>query len=139
MTEQQQCQLVKASSTFDGKQGLTYFHGVSAESVGAKGICMHTMRIPPGGRANAHLHEGHESVVYVISGHAVMFHGPHLEHEMHCGPGDLLYIPAGVPHLPMNPSETEECVAVLARTDPNEQESVVLRPDLDIVVSSARA
>jgi uncharacterized RmlC-like cupin family protein len=39
----------------------------------------------------------------------------------------------------MNPSETEECVAVLARTDPNEQESVVLRPDLDIVVSSTRA
>jgi len=35
-----------------------------------------------------------------------------------------------VPHLPGNPSTTEPCVAVIARTDPNEQESVVLLPDL---------
>src|SRR3712207_8935440 len=40
--------------------------------------------------------------------------------------GDFLYIPAGVPHLPANASQTEPCTAVLARTDPNEQESVVL-------------
>ena len=45
--------------------------------------------------------------------------------------GDFIYIPAGVPHLPYNASETEPATAVLARTDPNEQESVVLRPDLD--------
>jgi uncharacterized RmlC-like cupin family protein len=60
-----------------------------------------------------------------------MYHGEQLEQEMRCGPGDMIYIPAGVPHLPTNASDTEECVAVLARTDPNEQESVVLRPDLD--------
>jgi uncharacterized RmlC-like cupin family protein len=28
--------------------------------------------------------------------------------------------------LPFNPSDREACIAVLARTDPNEQESVVL-------------
>jgi uncharacterized RmlC-like cupin family protein len=135
MTEQQ-CQLVKASTTFSGKQGLNYFHGVSAESVGARGLCMHLMRIPPGARANAHLHEGHESVVYVISGRARMLHGHQLEQVMECEAGDLLYIPAGVPHRPENASDTEECVAVLARTDPNEQESVVLRPDLDEAVAA---
>jgi uncharacterized RmlC-like cupin family protein len=32
----------------------------------------------------------------------------------------------GMPHLPYNPSADEPCTAVLARTDPNEQESVVL-------------
>ena len=32
----------------------------------------------------------------------------------------------GIPHLPYNPSADEPCTAVLARTDPNEQESVVL-------------
>ena len=47
------------------------------------------------------------------------------------GPGDYLYIPADVPHLPYNASETEPCLAVIARTDPNEQESVVLLPELD--------
>jgi uncharacterized RmlC-like cupin family protein len=48
--------------------------------------------------------------------------------------GDFFYIPAGVPHLPANNSRTEPCVAILARTDPSEQESVVLRPDLDPLV-----
>jgi uncharacterized RmlC-like cupin family protein len=37
-----------------------------------------------------------------------------------------LHTPTGVPHLPYNLSETEPCTAVLARTDPNEQESVIL-------------
>ena len=45
--------------------------------------------------------------------------------------GDFLYIPAGVAHLPYNPSATETCTAVIARTDPNEQESVVLLPELE--------
>ena len=31
----------------------------------------------------------------------------------------------------MNASLTEPCVAVIARTDPNEQESVVLQPELE--------
>jgi uncharacterized RmlC-like cupin family protein len=31
-----------------------------------------------------------------------------------------------MPHLPSNPSDHETCTALLARTDPNEQESVVL-------------
>jgi len=40
--------------------------------------------------------------------------------------GDFLYIPADVPHLPYSASATEPCVGVIARTDPNEQESVTL-------------
>jgi len=47
-----------------------------------------------------------------------------------CRPGDFLYIPAGLPHVAVNRSQTPAFV-VEARTDPNEQESVVLRPDLD--------
>jgi uncharacterized RmlC-like cupin family protein len=39
--------------------------------------------------------------------------------------GDFLYIPANLPHLPYNLSQSESCVVVIARTDPNEQESVV--------------
>ena len=39
-----------------------------------------------------------------------------------------------MPHLPANASDTEPCSAVLARTDPNEQESVVLCPELDALV-----
>jgi uncharacterized RmlC-like cupin family protein len=60
-----------------------------------------------------------------------MWYGENLEEHALCHPGDLIYIPAGVPHLPGNPSDTEPAVAIIARTDPNEQESVVLRPDLE--------
>jgi uncharacterized RmlC-like cupin family protein len=95
---------------------------------------MHTLTIPPGQHAKAHLHEDHETAIYVISGRGRMWYGERLESVMECGPGDMIYIPAGVPHLPANPYE-EPCVAVIARTDPNEQESVVLRPDLDPLVS----
>lgn len=133
-TDEKTCLLIRPDSTYEGKQGFSYFHGVSAESAGSTGLCMHLLTIPPGGRAKAHFHEDHETAIYVISGEGRMWHGQALEHCMDCKPGDLIYIPAGVPHLPTNASDTEPCVAVLARTDPNEQESVVLRPDLDSVV-----
>ncbi len=129
--EQGKCAIVRATTTYEGKQGFSYFHGISAESVGAQSVCMHLLTIPPGGRAKAHLHDAHETAIYVLRGTGRMWWGEHLEEVMECGPGDMIYIPAGVPHLPTNPSDTEDCVAVLARTDPNEQESVVLRPELD--------
>jgi len=45
--------------------------------------------------------------------------------------GDFVYIPANMPHQPYNRSQTEPATAVIARTDPNEQESVVMLPELD--------
>ena len=61
-----------------------------------------------------------------------------IEHLLEWHPaaaGDFFYIPADVPHLPYNPSQTEDVVAVIARTDPNEQESVVLLPELEKIHS----
>jgi uncharacterized RmlC-like cupin family protein len=124
------CQVVHPHDRFEGKQALTYFHGISAESVGAQALCMHLLTLPPGAQANAHLHEAHESAIYVISGEAGMWYGDDLSQHLTVNAGDLLYIPAGVPHLPYNSSTETPAVAVIARTDPNEQESVVLRPDL---------
>jgi len=70
----------------------------------------------------------------VLSGRAEMHFGNGLAERLEAGPGDFVYIPAGVPHRPANLSTTEPLLALLARTDPNEQESVVLRPDLDALV-----
>jgi uncharacterized RmlC-like cupin family protein len=125
------CRVIKGQSSFHGKQGLDYFSGISAESTGATGICMHLVTIPPKARANAHLHENHETAIYVLSGEAEMWFGEELSEYLIVAAGDFLFIPAGMPHLPANASETTPCVAVLARTDPNEQESVVLLPALD--------
>jgi uncharacterized RmlC-like cupin family protein len=125
------CKVIKTGETYTGKQAFTYFGGISAENTGASGICMHLLTIPPGGRAKAHLHENHETAIYVISGEGGSWYGENLEEHLVASAGDFMYIPAGMPHLPYNSSETEPCVAVLARTDPNEQESVVLLPELE--------
>lgn len=125
------CKLLRPTDTYAGKQGFNYFHGISAESAGSQQICMHLLTIPPGGKAKAHLHESHETAIYIISGAAEVWYGANLEQHTITRAGDLFYIPAGVPHLPYNTSPDEACTAVIARTDPNEQESVVLLPELD--------
>ncbi|AAV95063.1 hypothetical protein SPO1784 [Ruegeria pomeroyi DSS-3] len=127
------CQKLRLGETYAGKQGFDYFQGIARETTGARSICMHMLRIPPGGRAKAHLHAEHETAIYVIEGSAVMYWGHALEHKMETNAGDLIYIPAGVPHLPINTGKSE-AVAILARTDPHEQESVVLLPELDALV-----
>ncbi len=126
-----ECRKVAEGASFVGTQGLTYAVGISAETVGARGIHMQVLRIPPGGRAKAHKHEHHETAIYALSGVSHCWHGDRLEQHTVIEQGSFFYIPADVPHLPYNPSETETCVAVIARTDPNEQESVVLLPELE--------
>ena len=125
------CRLVRPGESFTGKQGLDYAVAISAESVGARALHMQLVTLPPGVRAKAHRHEAHESAIHVLRGESGCWYGEALEHHAIVRAGEFFYIPAGVPHLPYNPSETDPCVAVIARTDPNEQESVVLLPDLD--------
>src|SRR5690242_17038473 len=89
------CRVMRRGETYAGKQGFEYFAGVSTESVGARGICMHLLDIPPGGRAKAHLHEGHETAIYVLSGVSEMYYGDRLEQHAVVSAGEFVYIPAG--------------------------------------------
>jgi uncharacterized RmlC-like cupin family protein len=130
------CRKFTPGESYAGKQGFNYLAGISAESAGSQGICMHLLTIQPGDRARAHLHESHETAIYALAGESEMFYGDRLQHHMVVHEGEMLYIPAGVPHLPMNRSDAP-CTVVIARTDPNEQESVVLRPDLESLVPKA--
>ncbi|MFC5451888.1 cupin domain-containing protein [Paenibacillus aestuarii] len=125
------CRLIRPSRQYHGKQGFDYGEAISAESAGAESICMHILTIPPGGKAKAHLHESHETAIYMLRGQSAMWFGEQLEQHMQIEEGDFLYIPAGMPHLPYNPSDADSCTAIIARTDPNEQESVMLLPHLD--------
>ena len=129
--EKATCVAMRPGAPFIGKQGLSYAPAISAETVGAKGIHMQMLTMPPGARAKAHLHEAHETALYVLSGEAGMYYGDKLEHHMINRAGDFVYIPANMPHLPYNLSATEPVVAIISRTDPNEQESVVLLPELE--------
>jgi uncharacterized RmlC-like cupin family protein len=120
------CIVVRGGRSFAGRQGLPYFEGISAESARASGLCMHLLEMPPGAAALPHLHEAHETAIYVLTGRARMRYGEGLAETLEVSSGDFLYIPPGMPHLPSNASDSEPCTAVIARTDPNEQESVVL-------------
>jgi uncharacterized RmlC-like cupin family protein len=66
------CKVVGAGARFIGKQALSYTPGISAESVGAQGIHLQLVTLPPGGRAKAHKHESHETAIHVLSGESGM-------------------------------------------------------------------
>jgi uncharacterized RmlC-like cupin family protein len=137
------CRVIRRSDAAHvAKQGTTYVGGISAQSAGSQHVCLHLLTIPPGGQARPHLHEAHETAIYLISGEVLTLYGDGLTESVVTGPGDFLYIPPGVPHIPANLSQTEPCVALAARSDANDQESVVLLPELEerarLVIQRAR-
>ncbi len=117
---------IRPQGTHLTKQQLPNFEGVSATTAGSKHLCMHLVIIPPGGRAVAHYHDGYETAIYIIQGRAETKYGKNLEQSSINEAGDFLFIPPNVPHQPVNLSDTEQVIAVVARNDPNEQESVVV-------------
>lgn len=110
------------------RQRLPYFVGVSGQTVGATGLSMHIVVIPPGARAEPHLHEGYETAIYVLQGRVETRYGENLSQSVVSEAGDFLFIPPGMPHEAINLSETEPARAIVARNDPNEQERVVPYP-----------
>ena len=68
-TSKPTCQVMRPSDSYQGKQALFYEPGVSADTVGAKGLHMQISTLPPLARAKAHKHAEHETAIYVMSGH----------------------------------------------------------------------
>jgi uncharacterized RmlC-like cupin family protein len=106
------------------RQRLPYFIGISGKTANATGLSMHLVVIPPGARAEPHVHVGYETGIYVLKGTVCTRWGPALEHETISHAGDFLFIPPGVPHEAINLSTTEPARAVVARNDPAEQDKV---------------
>lgn len=105
-------------------QRLPYFIGISGRTVRATGLSMHLVVIPPGARADPHVHVGYETGIYVLEGRVCTRWGPRLEHEVVSKAGEFLFVPPGVPHEAINLSATEPARAVVARNDPAEQDRV---------------
>jgi uncharacterized RmlC-like cupin family protein len=106
------------------RQRLPYFVGISGQTVGATGLSMHLVVIPPGGRAEPHIHLGYETGIYVLEGRVCTRWGRSLEHEVISQAGEFLFVPPGVPHEAINLSATEPARAVVARNHPAEQDLV---------------
>ncbi len=106
------------------RQRLPYFIGISGKTVGAQGLSMHIVVIPPGARAEPHKHLGYETGIYVLEGRVCTRWGAALEHEVVSEAGDFLFVPPGVAHEAINLSATEPARAIVARNDAEEQETV---------------
>lgn len=119
-----ECLTVRPETGVMTRQRLPYFIGISGATVGAKGLCMHMVVIPPGAAAEPHRHVGYETAIYVLEGRVETRYGPGLRKSVVNVQGDFLFIPPDVPHQAFNLSATEPARAIVARNDPNEQESV---------------
>lgn len=120
---------VRNPEGIEAKQDLPYFPGISGETAGAEHMTMVKVVIPPGAAAEAHIHKGYESTIYLIKGRVETRYGEGLRNSVVNEAGDFIYIPPDVPHQPRNLSADEEAVAIVARNDPDEQENVVLYPE----------
>lgn len=110
------------------RQRLPYFVGLSGQTVGARGLSMHIVVIPPGARSDPHFHRGYETGIYVIEGRVQTRYGPGLAQSVVSEAGDFLFIPPDVPHEAINLSATEPARAIVSRNDPAEQDNVVPYP-----------
>ena len=124
-TEQRPVVLVRPKAETTSKQRLPYFVGISEQTAGSTRISMNLVVIPPGGAAEPHIHKGYETAIYILKGRVDTRFGDGLRESLICEEGDFLFIAADVPHQPVNLSATNAAMAIVARNDPNEQESVV--------------
>lgn len=128
MSKSKQTQLVRVrpGETFTTKRNLNYFQGLSESTAGTQNLSMMLVRIPPGGKAEPHYHDGFEAGIYILEGKVDNLFGEGLRESVVTEKGDFLFIPPGVPHQPVNLSDTEPALAIVSRNIATEQEPVIL-------------
>jgi uncharacterized RmlC-like cupin family protein len=115
---------VRPDVAIDTLQKLPNYIGISGMTAGATGISMNVVIIPAGAKAQPHYHDGFETAIYLLKGEVQTFYGEGLSKSCINKQGDFIFIPAGVPHQPVNLSADTEAIALVSRNDANEQESV---------------
>lgn len=127
------CRVIRSGEVYEGKQGLTYLRGLTGDTARSTAICMTVLVLLDGARAKTHLHRGVETAVYIMEGSSECYFGPQLEDHIDFSAGDYVYIPANVAHLVMNRSAAP-AKALVAHTAANDQEGIVLLPELDSLI-----
>lgn len=117
--------VIRGSGTHRNWNGIRYKTGMSGKNVGANALSMNVATIPPGGVAFAHIHVGFEVMLYILAGRVRHEYGEGLTRSVENQAGDFIFIEPGVPHEVFNLSDSEEVVAVVARSDPSEWENIV--------------
>jgi uncharacterized RmlC-like cupin family protein len=125
--------VIRSDATYRGQQGFDYAVGLTAATAGSTAICMTVVKLPPGARAKTHLHRGIETAVHVLEGETGMYYGEKLEEHVVMQAGDYCYVPADMPHLVFNESGAP-CRAVVAHSAADDQQGILLLPELDALV-----
>ena len=127
----QKASVVRGSAGYRAEQGSDYEPGVSAETVGSKSIWLGMISLPPGKRTRAHVHEFHETALYMLSGDEMeLWTGDELQYRDVVRPGDYIFIPVNMLHVAVNRGR-EPAVFIGPRNEATAQESMVLRPEMD--------
>ena len=123
--------VVRSGAGYRAEQGSDYEPGVSAETVGSKSLWLGMITLPPGKRTRAHVHEYHETALYMVSGDEMeLWTGDQLQYRDIVRPGDYIFIPANMLHVAVNRG-AQPAVFIGSRNEATAQESVVLRPELE--------
>ena len=123
--------VVKGGAGYRVEQGSDYEPGVSADTVGSKSLWLGMMTLPPGKRTRAHVHEHHETALYMLSGDEMeMWTGDQLQYRDVVRPGDYIFVPANMLHVAVNRG-LQPAVFIGSRNEAATRESVVLRPEMD--------
>jgi uncharacterized RmlC-like cupin family protein len=129
--------VVRPGRTYEGRQGITYGAGASRGTVGAARLCMNVMPMPAGARAKAHYHAGVETIAYLLDGACEVHWGDRLQHVTTLEAGDQAYVPADLPHAPLNHSGAP-CTWLVVHGSGDDQDGIVMLPELDAVLAAKR-
>ncbi len=119
---------IRQGAGHDSWQGAAYQLGVGAKTVDAQQLSMNVARLPAGGIIPAHVHDGFEVSLYILSGRLEHRFGPNLRSSIINGPGDFIFVKPGVPHAVRNLSDTEPVVVVVARSTADEWDRITPYP-----------
>jgi uncharacterized RmlC-like cupin family protein len=126
--------VIKGAAGYRAEQGSDYEPGVSAETVGSNSLWLGKITLPVGKRTRAHVHEHHETALYMLTGDEMeLWTGDQLQYRDIVRPGDYIFVPANMLHVAVNRS-AQPAVFIGCRNEATAQESVVLRPEMDCKV-----
>jgi uncharacterized RmlC-like cupin family protein len=74
--------------------------------------------VKPGGRTGIHHHGEQQTIAYVLSGICEVRWGVKGEYAARAQAGDFIHVPAFLPHMEINPSDSEPFRWVVVRSTP---------------------
>jgi uncharacterized RmlC-like cupin family protein len=106
--------------------GMLRAAAISGAQVGAEGLWMGRVVLPPGATSGDHHHGASETAIYVVAGRPVFVFRDQASGaivRLETSPGDFVWVPPDVPHREENPSPDLEAVVIVARST---QEAIVV-------------